>query len=277
MNSFNDLWGMFATSLQSTLDRVLGFIPNLVMAVVVIMVGWLVAFIVQRAFGRLFQLIGLDRMGQKSGLHEFMASSGIRRPVSWILSRILFWAVILITLLPISDILKLGFFAELVNTLVSYLPNVFVALLVIVIGTWAARVLSGIARGNLVRLGEEAANVVSLGVQVVTLVISFIIALAQLRIDSSILTSLTLIIVGALGVGLAIALAIGSRDLIRNVLAGVYINNSFQIGNDVKMQDLSGKLTSIGLLSSVVETGDGKKLTIPNSAFMDVGVQSSSL
>ncbi len=264
----NEWMNVFIQSTQTALEGLLAFLPRLLVAALIVIVGWIVAKVVQKVTHKLFEIIGVDRLAKKAGLEAFLEESGIKRTTAWMFSRILFWTILLIMLLPISDILGLPIFAELVNKMLGYIPDLVGALLIILVGSWAAKVFSGILRGSSVRLGSEYAEVLGTVAHALLMAIVFVLALSQLHLDSSLLSSILLIVLGAIAFGLAASFAVGSMGIMKNVIAGIYVNRYFSNGSHIKTKDFEGTIVEIGPIITIIETPDKNKMSIPNNALI---------
>jgi len=264
----NEWMNIFMQSTQAALEQMLAFLPKLFMSVLILIVGWIIAKIIQKASHKVFEFVGINRLATKAGIQGFLEASGIEKTVGWIFSRILFWTVLLVFFLPISDILGLAFFAELVNRLLSYIPDLAGALLIILAGSWAAKVFSGIVRGSSVRLGSEYAEVMGTVAHSLLMAVVFILALSQLHLDSSLLSSIMLIALGAIALALAASFAIGSTGIMKNIIAGIYVNRYFSTGSQIKTKDFEGTVTEIGPIFTIIDTPDKKQISIPNNAII---------
>ena len=100
------------------------------------------------------------------------------------------------------------------------------------------------------------------------LIITFVIALSQLKIDATILANILLLVIGAFAIGLAISIALGAKDLVKNIISGVYIGKNIKTGSTVRIKDMTGKLIDIGPVISTIEVDD-KKVKVNNSSFME--------
>lgn len=271
MDQFKDLTDIFLLSMQSLIETLLIFVPKLLLALVLLLAGMLVAKLVQKGFDKLFDLIGINRIAVRSGIRDFLTSAGFHRPPSWIFARILYWLVLLAFFLPIADVLGMEFFADLVNNAIAYLPNVFVAIIIIMTGAWAAKILGGMVRGGLSRIGFEYSGAISTIINIAVLSITVIIALFQLHIEAGILSSILIIMVSALSLAFAIAFGLGAKDVVRNIMAGLYVSRAHTTGSIVNIAELQGTLVEIGTLASVIQTEDGKQISIANTRFVEGG------
>jgi hypothetical protein len=263
--NINDWFTIFMQSVQGAMEMLLKFIPQFLGALVIFILGWVVAKILQKAFHKIFSVIGVDKISVKSGIRDFLDSSGFKRDLSWICARIIFWTVFLIFMLPVSDILGLSFFGGLVNQALGFVPNLIIVLLIVLVGAWAAKIISGMVKGSSTRLGSDYSQILATVVNVTVLLITFIVALSQLSIDASIISNILLIVVGAMCVGLAIAFGLGSKEIIKNVIAGIYLNKNLEPGSLLIMSGREVKLLHIGSITSEVMIGDESKHFITNN------------
>lgn len=259
----------FLTSFSALMESVLLFLPKLGLAAVILAVGFAAAAVLQAVSRKFFALVGIDRLGSRIGAEAWLEAAGTRKPLSWIFGRLLFWFVLIVVLVPVADVLGMAFFGELVNRALLFLPNVFAAMLVILAGAWAAKFLSGVIRGSAARLGTEYSETLGTISNVTILLIAFIIALSQLGIDSTILSSVLLIVVGAIALGIAVSFGFGAKDVIRNVIAGIYVSRSYAAGNRVLLGDREGTIDEIGTIVTTVNFGKGAVVSVPNSAFLE--------
>lgn len=268
MQEMNNWLNIFMQSTQGALEMILAFVPKFLASIIILIIGWIVAKIIQKLSNKFLDLLGINKLSRKAGIENFLVSAGFPGNFSWAFSRILFWTILLIFVLPISDIMGFSFFANMVNDALAYIPNIFFAMLVILVGSWAAKILSGMIRGSSIRLGMEYSEALGTIVNIGVLIITFVIALSQLKIDATILGNILLLVIGAFAIGLAIALGLGARDLVKNIISGVYLNKTVKTGSTVRIKDMVGKLVDIGPVISTIEVED-KPIKINNSSFLE--------
>ena len=269
MDQFKEWADIFFISTQGVIESLLIFVPKMLVALLLLLAGLLIAKLVQKGFNKLFELIGINRIAERSGIQGFLKSAGFQHMLSWIFARILYWLVLLVFFLPISDVLGLQFFADLVNQAIAYLPNVFIAVVIVLAGAWAAKILSGMVRGGLSRIGFEYSTALSMIVNIAVLLIAFIIALFQLHIEAGILSNILIIVVSSLSLAFALAFGLGAKDVVRNIIAGLYVSRAHTTGTIVNIANLQGTLVEIGTLSCVIKTEDGALVSIANTRLVD--------
>src|SRR5260370_3532577 len=133
--------------LSNAVNLVLTFIPRLVGFLVILLVGWLIATLVRKALHLLLRKVGLDRISDRIGLTRFEQRMGVKMDSAGILGKIVFWFILLIFLVPAADALGVPAVSNILSQLVAYIPNVFVAILVLFLGALTATVVADLVRG----------------------------------------------------------------------------------------------------------------------------------
>ena len=217
-------WGVaIYTSLAAALGLAFAFIPKLIGFLVILLIGWLVGKGLEKAVTYLLRRLGFDHFSERIGLTRLEQRMGMRMDTAGLLGRIVFWFIFLIFLVPAVDALGLTTISDLLDRVISYIPNVFVAILVLFLGALAANFLADIVRGVMAnsRIGNPAvfANITRYSI----LGFVALIALEQLQIAPSLLNILFTAIIGAvaLAFGLAFGLSfgLGGRETAQRWLA----------------------------------------------------------
>lgn len=187
----------FRAGLGDAWSDVAEFIPKLVGFLLIVIIGYFVAKAIAKILDRVLERVGFDRVVERGGVGRALANS--KYDASGLLTQILFYALMLF-------VLQLGFgvfgpnpISELMTGVISYLPNVFVAILIIVIGAAIAAAVKEIVEASLGRLSYGRG--LALGASVAVLVIAIFAALDQLEIAPMIVTgvfyALLAIVVGS--------------------------------------------------------------------------------
>ncbi|WP_052890146.1 mechanosensitive ion channel family protein [Thermogemmatispora carboxidivorans] len=214
----NNIGQAFLTSLANALNLVLTFIPKFLGFLVILLIGWLIASVLRRTVVFVLRRIGFERLGARIGLARLEQNTGMRFDVVAILGTIVYWFIFLIFLVPAVDALGLSTVSNILNELIAYIPNVFVAVLVLFLGLLAASVVADIVRGltATTRVGNPAlfASVARYAL------IGFagLIALEQLQIAPSLLNILFTAVVGGTALAFGLAFGLGGQEAARRLL-----------------------------------------------------------
>lgn len=188
------------------------FLPQLFGAVVLLIFGWIVARLVRAGSIRLFQLMKLDVVSEKAGIDGFLKQGGVKGTSVTILANLVYWLIMLTVIVAVLNFLGLQTAAELFNRIILYVPNVVVAVLVLMFGTLFAKFVRGVTSTYLSNIGVDGAEFVSQVAQWAILIFVVSAALEQLAIGGLVLVSAFQIAFGALCLALALAFGLGGRD-----------------------------------------------------------------
>ncbi len=207
-----DQLDIFVASLTSFWTQTATFVPQLLAAMLLLLLGWLLAKVVRRGVIRLLTLLKFDKATEKSGLESFLKQGDLDLSVTTLLGNLAYWLIILVMIVTVANSLGLHMVADLFNKVVFYIPNVIVAILVLVFGTILARFINRLVFAWLNNLEFSGALTVSTFSEYAMLVFVFFMALEQLQIASEMLTAAFIIAFGAVGLAFAIAFGLGARD-----------------------------------------------------------------
>lgn len=247
---------------------VMGWLPMLGAALLLLVVGWLAARLAQFVVGGLLKRIGLDRLGDKAGAKRMLQDIGIDASVSYLLARLVYWLVLLVFVLAAAESLGLQGLSTTLHGLVGYLPNVLAAMLILLLGALIAR-LVGTTLGALAeRSGIRGGLALGQMSRYIILIFVAVLALEQLGVETALLVNFATVLVTALLLALAVAFGWGSRELARNIMAGFHLREVFVVGQNLEVRGHRGRLTAIGPVKTTLETEKGK-VSLPNYVFAE--------
>ena len=209
---------IFIASLTSFWTQLASFIPQLIAALVLLFVGWIVAKLVRTGMLHLLKVIHFDVLAQKSGVEAFLRQGDLDVSLSKLLSNLMYWLLILVVVVTVSNSLGLQMVADLFNKVVLYIPNIIVAILVLVFGSVLARFINRIIFAYLNNIGVEGALTISTFSEYAVLIFVFFIALEQLQIGTQLITAAFQIGFGAIGLAFALAFGLGGREWAAGVI-----------------------------------------------------------
>jgi Conserved TM helix len=187
------------------------FVPRLVAATIIFVLGFFVAIIARRGVERLLAAVNFERFAQRTGAAEMLRVAEMPK-AELLIAQIVFWIVWIGFIVSAVDTLQFGPFQGLVHEFFRFVPRFLVALLVLVLGflianfVWRATLLAS------VNAGLPAARLVSNALRLLVLAIAVVMALDQLGLATRVVLTAFAITYGALMLGLAIALGLGGRD-----------------------------------------------------------------
>lgn len=209
---------VFVASLISFWTQLAGFVPQLLAAMLLLFVGWLFANLVRTGVMKLLDVLKFDQLAGKTGIEAFLKQGNIDITLSRLLAKLAYWIIIFIVIVTVANSLGLHMVAELFNKVVFYIPNIIVAILVLVFGVLVARFINRMAFAYLNNIGVQGALTISTLAEYATIVFVVFVALEQLAIGTMLLTAAFQIGFGAVGLALALAFGLGGREWAAGVI-----------------------------------------------------------
>jgi small-conductance mechanosensitive channel len=263
----------FLNSLTHSWDGVAKLLPNLLAALLVLLVGYFVALLVQRLVILVARKVGLDEACRRIGLEDMISHTGIKSSSAEIISKVLFWVIFLSFLVSATETIGLQSLSRTIHSLVLYLPNVVGSLLVLILGFMLATFVKRMVAKQCERLGVlYSKGIAGAGYGLLVLVAGTM-AVSQLEIETDLLKQVISITLVTVGLGLALTVGLGTRGISKNLLAGIYARDLFQPGTKIQTGGHGGKLLKIGTVMAEIEMPAGEIVHIPNSSLIESSVR----
>ena len=236
-------WGQaIFNALSNAVNLILTFIPRVIGFLVILIVGLIIATLVAKAFTFLLRKVGFDRLSNRIGLSRFEQRMGVSLDPAGVLGKIVYWFIVLVFLIPAADALGLPAVSNILNTFVAYIPNVFVAILVLFLGTLAATFVADLLRGATATTNVGNPNIFAAIARWAIIGFSALVALEQLQIAPFLINELFGAIVLAAAVAFGLAFGLGGQDSARRWLArgeNTVSNAASQISTQQSMNQAS--------------------------------------
>jgi hypothetical protein len=198
--------------IRQMLTKILAYLPILLGALIILIVGWIVAKVIRRLVNWLLTTIRFDTMADKAGVSEILSKGDLKITAGEVVSGLVYWLVIIMVLVMTVNALGLPNTSDVLASLFAYIPNVIAALLVLVVAMFLASFVSGIVRiaaGNAKLPKPELLAGIS---RWAIIIFALTIALAQLGIATLLVTTTFNIILGGIVLALALAFGLGGKD-----------------------------------------------------------------
>lgn len=189
-----------------------GFVPQLIAALVLLFVGWLLANLIHTGVLKLLDVLKFDALAEKTGIEAFLKQGQLELSLSRILAKLAYWIVIFVVIVVVANSLGLHMVADLFNKVVLYIPNVIVAILVLVFGVLVARFINRMMFAYLNNMGVQGSLTLSTLSEYGVIIFVVFVALEQLDIGTDLLTAAFQIGFGAIGLAFALAFGLGGRE-----------------------------------------------------------------
>jgi small-conductance mechanosensitive channel len=270
-----DLWtqSLFA-AMTALWTKVANFIPNLFGALVVVLLGFVVAKLLDTLLSKLLAKVGLDRLMAGTGLTKLLGRGGIQVPISTVIGKIVYWFVLLIFLVSAAESLGLQRVSATLDMLALYLPKVFGAALVLLVGVLLAQLVNGLVRGAAEGVGLDYSAGLGRVAQWLVIIISLSVAISQLEVKTDLLNHVIVIALITVGLAVALALGLGSREIAGQIIAGIYVRELYQVGQQVRVGEVEGQIEAIGTVKTIVLTDEGELVSLANRILLEQRVSS---
>jgi hypothetical protein len=202
----------FRASLAGALNTFLSAIPRIIGFVLVLIVGWIISSLLARGVEALLHAVRFNDLARRSGFAGFVQKMGVRDDSAGVIASIVKWFVRLITLVVAFDMLGLPAVSTVLQQLLLWLPNLVVALVVLVIGGLAANALSTLVRGATAEAGFTNPELLATVTKVAVWGFTIVVAINQLGIATTLINTLLIGLVGAFTIAFGLAFGLGGRE-----------------------------------------------------------------
>jgi hypothetical protein len=219
-------WGAAVmTSLAAALSLFLAAIPRIIGFIVILIIGWLISGVLASAVAALLRAVRFNDLSQRSGLTGFVQNMGLRTDAAGVMANIVKWFVRLIVLVVAFDALGLPAVSAVLQQFLLWIPNLVVAVVILVITGLAANALGDLVRGSTAQAGLSNPDLLATITRTAVWGFGIVIAVNQIGVAQTLVNTLFMGLVGALALALGLSFGLGGRDT-----AGQIVNNWYQRG-----------------------------------------------
>src|SRR5215217_8733831 len=201
---------------ENALSTFLSYLPQLVGALIILIIGYIVAKVLQALVGRVLRGVGFDGWMERGGIKQFFDRAQTNHTPATILGLLVFWFVFIIALTMATDALGIPQVSAVLGQLIAYIPSIIAAILILILAALLASFLSSIVRG------ATGSALLSNIARYAIIVYAVFAAITQLGIAVELTAPTFLILLGAVALAVAIAFGIGGTDVARDVLQKAY-------------------------------------------------------
>jgi hypothetical protein len=218
-----EVWRVaISDSFNKFLGKVLTFLPNLLAMITILIVGFFIAWVLRVLLLRFLKAVQFDRMSERWGFSQVFSKGGMAYSPTILISRFFFWVVVLITLILGINALEVAATQNFITHFFNYLPHLFAAILILVVGYLVAVFLGQAILIAAVNAQMESAKFLSRAVRWFIIVLSLTMALYHLGIAEKVIIVAFTITFGGIVLALAIAFGWGGRELAKDFLERHY-------------------------------------------------------
>ena len=219
MDSQVSNWGSsLMASLTSAMSLFFAAIPRVIGFAVIIIVGWVLSALLAKGIAALLRKARFKHLAERSGFADFVGKSGADTDSSGMIAAIAKWFVRLIVLVVAFDALGLPAVSEVLRDLLLWLPNLAVALVVLVIGGLAANAVSKLVRGATAEADLDNPDFLAKLASAAVWAFSVVVAVNQIGVATALVNTLFMAVVGAFALALGLSFGLGGRDAAADVI-----------------------------------------------------------
>jgi len=238
--------------------KVVDVVPKIFMSLVLLIIGFIIAKVVAKIVKTTLSKMGINKIGDKLNEIDIIQKNNVDIKIGDILAKFLYYFILLFFAVAASSVLGIPEISKLVSDILTFIPNIIVALIVLVLGMLIADALRKFIGTTLKSLGVASAGLISSILFYFLFINVIIIALSQAKIDTGFLSqNISIIIAGAVG-AFAIGYGLASKDVMANMVASFYNKNQFQVGDKITIDGTTGVVSNIGKNTLTVKTETGK-------------------
>ena len=202
--------------------KVLTPLGILVAALLLVLVGWLLAKLLQLVVVWILEAVNLDKGLNAIRFNTMLKKAEVKKTASELVGELVYWFSMVIVILAVAGAFGLGFALDTLDGMLSYVPVVFSAAIVLGLTVFLAVFLSNLIQFILLNLGLAYAKIIARIVNYAIIIFGFVIALAQFGFNLNWIVINISVVVGAIGLGAALAFGLGCKDMAADFLYNLF-------------------------------------------------------
>ncbi len=263
MDFLTKLWELTVEALTKTFETFGTAIPKILGALIILLVGWIVARIISRVVRKALELAKADKLADKLDDIDLISKSNVKIVPSKIISKFVYWMIFLFFLIPSADALGVDAVTGMVEKLISYIPKLLIASIVLALGLLLANFIKDILKTALDSMGVAGSNVISNIVFYFFFITIALSALQVAEIPMEFLTDNLKLILGGTVLAFAIGYGFASKDIMGNLLGALYSRNKFQKGDVISVNGTKGQIVEMDATSLTIQSENNTRVVVP--------------
>ncbi len=250
---------------QMLINQLVEFLPNVLGALAIAIVGFIISRVVSRIIGRLLKRLRVDKLMDQLKEVDILSNSNIQFSPSAFLAKLVYYILLLIFLVAAVETLGMESVSNMISGLLAYLPNAFSAFAVFIVGLLIANFIKNIVYTAAKSIGIPSSKLIANFLFYFLFLNILMIALDQAGIKTEFLTSNLTLVLGGVVLAFAFGYGFASKDLMANYLASFYARNKFSIGDVINIDGEEGLILDKDSTSITMRTSNGNKVIYPLS------------
>jgi hypothetical protein len=238
----------WSTALMSSLAAAMALffsgIPKILGFAIIVIAGWIIAALVEKAIAAVLRTIKFNDLAQRSGFAGFVRKMGAETDSAGMIGAVAKWFIRLVALVVAFDALGLPAVSDVLRQLLLWLPNVVVALVVLVIAGLAANAVSSVVRGAAAEGGLKNPDLLARLASGLIWAFGVVVAVNQIGIATTLINTLFMAVVGALALALGLAFGLGGRDTASQIVRNWYLRSRQNADKLVTTANIAGQMSA---------------------------------
>ena len=258
--------------LEDILRQLREFAPNLIFALAILIVGWIIAKLIASIIKRILKAIKIDDLADKLNDIDLVRQANMKILPSKNISKIVYYVFMLITFIVATDKLGVEAVTNLLTDFIGYLPRLFTGVIFFIIGLLIADAIRGVVLTACQSLGIPSAKIIANVVFYFIFLSVTMSALDQAGIQTDFIKSNLMIIIAGVVGAFAFGYGLASKGMMSNLLASFYTKGKFIIGDTITVDGVKGQIVAIDNTSFSIQT-ETSKMVYPLSKLTEKGIE----
>ncbi len=272
MESFPNITEILLNTFNTLISQFVEFVPRVIGCFVILIIGYLVARGVKVLLIQLLSRIGLDRVGEKLNEIGIIKKLKTEIKLSEIVAKIFYYYILLIFLTFAADTLGVETITNMVMSLVGFIPKLIAGAVMLQIGIMLSDAVKSTVTSICKSFNIASARLIGNIVFIFFLVITFITSLGQIGIETALLESSFILIIGGVIAAFGLGYGLASKDVLANIISSFYSRKNYNIGQVIRIGDVKGVISKIDNTTITIVNED-KTTIVPLQMFQTTQVE----
>lgn len=241
---------------KTLIDGLVSFIPRLISAVVILLIGSLLSNVLRKVVGKVMSKAGIDKLGDQINKIDFIKGLGTEIKLSAVIAQVLYFFVLMVFVSAAAETLGVAAITGMVVGLMNFIPQLIASALMLLIGVVIADALKNVVVTICKSFNISSGKLLGSIVFFFFLIIMVINAVGQAGINTSLLESSFNLIIGGIIFAFAVGYGIASRDVMANILSSFYSKSRYHEGQTIEIDGVKGQILSMDATSLTLQTGE---------------------
>lgn len=212
----------FMVALSNILTGVLSFLPQLLAALLLFLLGLILAKWAKKLVVKVLNAVKLSKLVEKTGFEKFLQKAEVKTKIEVILGELVRWLIILVFFVATVNVLGLTTVSLVLNSILAYVPKVVSAVLILTGGVLLAGVVESVIKGALVQIDIKTARLLAKVASYLVVIFTILTSINELGIAQSFVNAIFIGVIATLALGLGLAIGLGAKDLVNQLLSEWY-------------------------------------------------------